>query len=322
MNKSKYAVDICETAEIDGSRYHLRYRTKNPRNPVLLFLHGGPGSCDRPLVMKYQSQLADAFTVVCWDQRGAGKAYDFKTSENEKMTVDTCVQDAHAVVGFLKQRFSQDKVYIVGHSWGSILGVLLAQRYPDDLAAYVGIGQYVWGEENERLSYEFTLNEARRRRDKRAIRILEKIDERVVSRNSTDKDFITQRNYLQKFGGAMYNQRESIAWFALKVMFTTLEYTLLDCVRYIKGNAHCRKTLYDDMMRLNFFEGVKSLDMPVLITQGRHDYNTPSVIAKRWFDALDAPEKEYIWFENSAHSPDFEEPALWAQTIRRVLNRT
>lgn len=321
MNKQKYAVDMCETAVVGLDQYHLRYRSENAGFPVLLFVHGGPGSCDRPLVIKYLSELADAFTIVCWDQRGAGKAYDSKAAKTEKMTLDTCIEDAYAVVRYLKERFSQNKIYIIGHSWGSILGVFLAQRYPEDIAAYVGIGQFVCGEENERLSYEYTLNEAIKRQDKRAISILRQIGAPVNGHFASDEDFIVQRNYLQKFGGAMHNSQESITRFVLKTVLTTSEYTPLDYIRYIKGNKYCRKTLYEDMIRLNLMESVKRLAVPVFITQGRHDYNTPSAIAKRWFDALDAPEKEFVWFEDSAHSPDFEEPGLWAQTIRKMLKK-
>lgn len=319
MKRKKYKIDACEIAESGSNRYHLRYRSNDEAAPVLLFVHGGPGSCDRPLVIRHLSQLADDFTVVCWDQRGAGKGYDFKLSPKEKMTLDSCVEDAHAVVTFLKKRFSQDKVCIVGHSWGSLLGVLLTQRYPEDIETYVGIGQYICGAENERLSYEYTLEEAIKRQDKRAVKALQRMGTPVGGNYAQDRDLILQRNYLRKFGGAIYKAEESIAMYVLKVMLTTREYTPLDYVRYLKGNNYCRKLLYDEMIRVNFMESVKSLNVPVYITQGRHDYNTPSILALRWFDALDAPIKEWFWFEESAHSPDFEEPEQWVGTIRSLL---
>lgn len=269
--------------------------------------------------MKYLSSLADTFTVVCWDQRGAGKNYSFRTSNKEKMTLDSCVEDTHTVIGLLKKKFFQDKIFIVGHSWGSVLGVLTISRYPEDIAAYVGIGQFVNGSENERLSYEFTMSEAKRRNDKKAVRTLEKIGAPQNGTYNNANDFLLQRNYLQKYGGAVFDTEESITRFVIKAIFTTNEYSPLDYVRYFLGRKHCIKLLYGEMILCDFLKDILTLSVPVYITQGKHDFNTPSVLAKQWFDALEAPEKAFIWFENSAHSPHFEESALWAQTIRRVL---
>ncbi len=318
--KKRYAIDKCDIALCNGTRFHLRYRTENPENPVLLFLHGGPGSCDRPLVMNYLSALTDTYTIVCWDQRGAGKSFNLKAAKNEEMTLETCVEDVHCVINYLKKRFLQDKIVVVGHSWGSLLGVLTASRYPEDIAAYLGIGQFVNGEENERLSYEFTMNEARRRHDRKALRDLVKIEEPNRGLYKNERDFIIQRNYLQKFGGAFYNTEESIARFVLRAILSTNEYSLLDYVRYLMGRRHCMHQLYSQMIETDFFQSISGLSVPVCFTQGRHDYNTPSVLARRWFEALNAPKKEFIWFEHSAHSPQFEEPQRWMQTVRRVLN--
>ncbi len=90
-------------------------------------------------------------------------------------------------------------------------------------------------------------------------------------------------------------------------------------VKYFQGNLYCRKALFKELIQINFFENVQKLHVPVYIIQGRYDYNTPFELAKRWFYSIDAPKKEYVWFEESAHSPNFEEPDKWAKTIRRLL---
>lgn len=151
----KYSIDEKSTIIWDKNKYYLRIRSCNKDNPIVLFLHGGCGSPDRAQVMKYQSTLAKDFTLVCWDQRGAGLAYDKHEAKTLTLTKELYVEDAHNVVSYLKNRFHKNKIIIVGHSFGSVLGVWLAQKYPQDIEAYVGVGQCVDYVKNEELSYDW-----------------------------------------------------------------------------------------------------------------------------------------------------------------------
>ena len=143
----KYPVDYKEIVTLGGAKQHIRVRGTDASNPLLLFLHGGPGVSDRHWVLRYQSNLAEVCTMVCWDQRGSGKSYTAAQSK-EKMTIDMMVSDAAELVEYLCKKYSKEKLCIVGHSWGSTLGVLLAQRHSKRIAAYVGMGQVVDMEEN------------------------------------------------------------------------------------------------------------------------------------------------------------------------------
>jgi pimeloyl-ACP methyl ester carboxylesterase len=163
-----YALDYKEVVMLEGVPQHIRVRGVCASNPVLLFLHGGPGGPDRHWVMKCQSGLADTFTLVCWDQRGSGKSYT-RAQSREKMTIEIMVRDAVALIEHLCAKFSKDAVYIVGYSWGSVLGVLTSLRCPKRVAAYVGMGQVVDLDENESHSYKLVLEEAYQRNDKKAI---------------------------------------------------------------------------------------------------------------------------------------------------------
>ena len=167
----KFEIDTRETITFKSNRYFLRIRSVNTGNPVILFLHGGCGSPDRAQVMKYQSPLAEKFTLVAFDQRGSGYAYNRKEAKNLDLTKEIYVEDVHNVVDYLKQRFHQEKI-IIGHSFGSVLGVWFAQQYPQDVLAYVGVGQCVDYVENEKLSYAWTLQEAERIGDKKSIKVL------------------------------------------------------------------------------------------------------------------------------------------------------
>lgn len=317
MAKKKYAIDYSEFITVNGDRQNIRVRSQSADLPVLLFLHGGPGVCDRNWVMKYQSDLSEVCTMVCWDQRASGKSCT-KASLNGSITVEMMIEDACAVVDELCRRFGKEKIYIVGHSWGSILGVMLTKRIPEKIAYYIGMGQFVEGAENERLSYEFCLNEARRVGDDKVVAKLKK--GAPVNGMYPDKDaMMLQRNCLTKYGGAEYHCREGIVKSLLIPLIKSDEYSLPELVKYARGALTLPDKLWGEVIANNFFETASKLDVPVLITQGRHDYNTPSEIVSRWIDMLDAPAKEIVWFEESAHSPIKEEPELWGRVIREKI---
>ena len=151
----RYAIDVAEAITLDNKKYFVRIRTADITNPVVLFLHGGCGSPDRGQIMRYQSPLADKFTLVAWDQRGSGLAYDPHEAKTLVLTKENYTEDAHNVVLYLKKRFNKDKIIIVGHSFGCVLGVWLACKYPNDIEAYVGVGQCVDYVENEIFSYNY-----------------------------------------------------------------------------------------------------------------------------------------------------------------------
>ena len=318
--KKTYLLDSQETVLLNGYPMALRYRANDLSLPVLLFLHGGPGVCDRHWVLKYQSALADRCIMVCWDQRGAGKSYDPKYAKTQHLTLDMMVEDAHAVVEYLKRKFGREKVLIVGHSWGSLLGTLLAQKYPDDIAAYLGMGQFVYGAENEQLSYDFVVDEAQKRGDKKGQRELARIGAPVEGKYRSMDDMMTQRNYMTKYGGGCYREKESI-WSSMIIpLLKTPEYSLFELPSYANGSFYCLRELWDAVVAQDLFKTMPELKVPVFMLEGRHDWNTPIAISCRWYEALKAPRKEWFWFEESAHSPIKEEPELWGERVAAIVS--
>lgn len=316
--KQKYPIDEHLKVPVNGTTLDLRIRGTNTNNPVVLFLHGGPGICDRHFVLRDQAPLTDVCTLVCLDQRGSGKSYTREQGKRE-MSVDQVVEDARIVVEFLCDKFRKDKIYLVGHSYGSFLGVLLCQRYPKHIAAYVGLGQLADGPENERISYEFVWNEAQKRGDAKAIADLTRIGAPVHGFYKSLDDLTVQRNYMTKFGGAAHGESESIFTSMVLPVLRSPEYTLFDLIKYANGAYYNLRQLWESVIACEFIKTVRSLDMPVFITQGKFDRNTPPELAKAWLDALDAPKKEWIWFENSAHSPIREESARWNEVFREKV---
>lgn len=150
----RYALDERETVRLNGWNHALCYRAAAENLPLMLFLHGGPGAPDRHLVLDCQSALAEYYTLVCWDQRGAGLSYDPARVGKEEMTLPQVLEDARQVKEYLLRKFKQEALILVAHSWGTALGTLLCSAYPEGIAAYLGSGQIVNTAEGERLSYE------------------------------------------------------------------------------------------------------------------------------------------------------------------------
>ncbi len=317
--KRRYPIDEHLKLPVNGTELDLRIRGTSEENPVLLFLHGGPGICDRHFVLENQAALTDVFTLACFDQRGSGKSYTLAQAAVH-MDMETVLKDASAAVDWLLGRFGQEKLYLVGHSYGSYLGVLLCQRIPEKIAAYIGVGQLANGAENERISYEFVLTEAKTRKDTKALKDLNRIGAPKNGYYDSLDDLMVQRNLMTKYGGAAHGKKESLITSMVLPILRSPEYSLFDIARYAKGAFYNLRELWKPVIGCDFINNAAKISVPVYITQGRHDRNTPPELAKRWFDLLDAPKKEWIWFEESAHSPLREETGRWNDVIRsRVL---
>ena len=312
-----YQLDYSENVEVNGSIQNIRVRAAKKGLPVILFLHGGPGVCDRHNILRDHSDLAEDFTLVCWDQRGSGKSYTPDIKKSIPKVADY-VDDVEFMLEYLTGKFGVRRVAMVGHSWGSIIGVLAAARRPDLLFVYVGEGQFVDGDRNEEGSYRFCLEEAKRRGDKKALAALEK-GAPVDGVYPDNKSMMIQRDCLSRYGGAIHGGKQGLVKGLLMPLLKTKEYSLADIVKYAQGATYLTDVMWPDVVGQRL-SAIKSIDVPVVITQGRHDYNTPSAIAKEWFDALSAPAKKWVWFENSAHSPDVEEPEKWSAVLKGELS--
>jgi pimeloyl-ACP methyl ester carboxylesterase len=285
---------------------------------VLLFLHGGPGSPETPVVAHFNKDLEKHFVVVNWDQRGAGKSFSKKIPD-ESFTIDQLIEDTHQLVTWLKQRFDQEKIFMVGHSWGSALGMYVVEQYPEDFHAYVGTGQLVEISRNELLSYEFVLEQARQAEHQKAIKQLEKIGYPENGKYKGGlRSVAAQRKWLNRFGGFWYGETSMQPM--MQIYGRSPEYTFFDMIKFVKGARRTLILLSDEIMGINLFEQVPAVEVPVYFAIGRHDHVAAFVLAKEYFDQLQAPYREFIWFENSAHSPPFEEPEKFnALMIENVL---
>lgn len=294
-------IDAIEKINIGGMEQWIALRSDNIDNPILLFLHGGPGTAQIFFSRKSQSMLEKDFILVNWDQRGAGRSYKPSIGKGE-MKIERFVSDAEELVENLLQRFKQKKLFLVGHSWGSIIGTQLSVKRPDLVWAYIGIGQIVDMKRGETISYRFTLDEAHRKNNQKAARELEKIGEPPYKNL---KDAGIQRKWLYKFNGATF---KGSTFGTIFRNISIRDMRLLDIVRFIRGAMFSLKCLEEQQNEVNLFNEIPEIKVPVYFCSGRRDYNVPFELVVEYMDELRAPHKEFIWFENSAHLPNIEEP--------------
>ena len=229
------------------------------------------------------------------------------------MTIEQFVRDLDEVVQLVRVRFGKDKVVLLGHSWGSAIGILYAARFPEKVAAYVGVGQVADMRDGERLSYEFARAEATRRNNQGALRELD----RIGSPPHDVDGMLTSRKWMERFGGAFHGNlsKGKLIWAALG----TDEANLIDLIKFGQGNRFSLNHLWPEFRDFDVDETIVSFRTPIVFFLGRHDRQVPSVVAANYFDRIEAPHKRLVWFEQSAHNPPFEEPDLFNRTLIEIL---
>ncbi len=293
-----------EQIEINGARLWVLIRTENAGYPVALFVHGGPGTSELGLNRQNTRAIESRFTVVNWDQRGAGKSFA-AGRDRARMTREQMVDDVLALSAHLAERFQKRKILLVGHSWGSVIGMLAVTKRPDLFHAYIGIGQMSRMAESEKLSYDWTLAQATRAGDTATVAKLAEIGPPPYTGDWRRK-FMTERRLLGKFGGEYWGSRSGAFGVVLRTLFSR-EYTMLDRVNFFRGIFASLDALFPELYATDLFVEAPEVKVPVWFCLGRHDYEVPNPLSARYFETLQAPRKELVWFEDSAHLPNTEE---------------
>jgi pimeloyl-ACP methyl ester carboxylesterase len=302
--------------ELGGLRQWISIRGSDPGNPVLLFLHGGPGSANLAKLRIQCPGLEEHFVVVNWDQRGSGKTHTLRMRESS-LTLDQLREDARQLVKYLRGRFDGRKIYLMGFSWGTALGLLTVRDHPEDFLGYIGVSQVVNYAEGERLSLEYVRRIARETENRTAVEELERIDPAYRS-GDWYADLTRERGWLLKFGGVYHtgdNYRHE-----LRMLLGAPEYSFLDFAWWPMGSDLSLRTLWPELMSLNLFESVPRIEVPVFFLEGRLDANAPFELAQAYYERLLAPRgKRLIWFEESAHDIFFDQPDALVDALVGIL---
>lgn len=298
------SISSLERHEIGGVEQWILVRGHDRSRPVVLFLHGGPGMPTMFLAHAFQRAWERDFVVVHWDRRGAGKSFD-AWSQLPAFSVSQTLEDTYELTRRLRERFDQQRIYLVGHSWGSYLGLLAIRDHPEYYAAFIGTGQLA--------GTRHDVDALRRELIKKAAR--KAGDAELGARAADDSSVITEDDLFQA-GGELYESRS--LWPILKTGLAAPEYTLRDALNVKRGADLVAREMRYDVEPRPLDGEVRAVEVPVYFYLGRHDMNTPSRLAAQYLKRLDAPLKGLGWFEQSAHFPFFEEPDRFHDELLRT----
>lgn len=308
--------------EINGAELGMFIRGEDTSNPVILFLHGGPGMPEYFLAEKYLTELEKHFTICYLEQRGTGLSYS-SDLDDDAITTDQAILDAVETTDYLRERFDKEKIYLLAQSYGTFIGIQLASQYPQLFHAYVGIAQVSNQSESEKLAYTYMLEEYKKQGN---TKMVERFENYAIY--ESEEDFETYLNSslreeaLHKLGvGTMRDMDSVITGIFLPVMGCSA-YTLSEKINIWRGKAFLNHStnLGDDSF-IDLTETITELEIPTYFISGVYDYNVSCALAKEYLNKLQAQIKGFYTFKKSAHSPLFEEQELFVQIMTEdVLN--
>ncbi|MDB5468501.1 MAG: Alpha/beta hydrolase fold protein [Caulobacter sp.] len=295
------SIAVVERWPVGGVEQSVIIRGRDRANPVLLFVHGGPGSSETGPLRRFNAALEDRFVVVYWDQRYAGQSFDSKLPIPEHLTIARYVDDLGIVVDRLRTRFGRERVGLLAHSWGTVTGILYAEDHPDKLYAYVGVGQVANVPESEKRSYAWVLREARARHVDKAVAELERLGPPPRAGS-----IFTPRDWIMTFGGSFHGDMDNTT--LIRESLAQREINGRDLAGFLSAGKYSDGMLHGEFSRFVVDDRPRDYAVPIFLVSGRYDQQSEASVARRFYDRVTAPKKAFVWFEQSAHSPMFEEP--------------
>ena len=310
------AIDSLEAIQLGGTTQWIRVRGADDSNPVLLLIQQGPGlpMMNEARRIEHLLRLEQDFTVVYWDQHGCGRSLRNQTNPVD-ISLERMVSDTVSLLELLHGRFDA-KPYVAGFSFGATIGACAAAQRPDLVETLVAVGMDIDGAAAGKSAYDFALSTARQRHNRRAIRQLEAIG---PPPHLKGKQFATRVRWASNFGGVATNETYgSIVRELLASLVRSPDYTAADVIRTVRGITATQAALLDEIANMDLVRTLPRIDVPVVMAQGRHDKVAPGEAAERYAGGLQAPAKQFVWFEHSAHTPHLEEPDKFRDLLMQV----
>lgn len=291
------------SADINGHEQHLMIRGHNIGNPVLLFLAGGPGGSEMGAMRNHLPALEEHFTVVTWDQRGTGKSYDV-LDPAATYTLDSVIDDTIAVTNHLRDRFGQDRIFVLGQSWGSTLGVLAVQQHPELFAAFIGTGQMVSQLATDTIFYNDTLDWARANGDTDLVDELTDIGPPPYDQMLSYETALASEHDVYPYDHSTNSEGEG----GFSENFFVPEYALIDQIHLLGGFMDTFSVLYPQLQDVDFRQTATDFTIPMFFVQGAHEAGGRAEPFAEWYTVVDAPVKDLVVLDTSGHRPLFEQP--------------
>jgi len=308
------SISELEEVEFGGMKQWIQIRGENTTNPVLLWLHGGPGSAQMPVARYFNQQLEKDFIVVHWDQRGAGKSNP-QSFDEKTMTFEQYLDDTYQLTQYLKQKLNKEKIYLLGHSWGTKIGITMAKEYPEDYYAYIGISQIVENKKAQEIAYDWLVAKIGEENHKDQEKLAHIGDPPYFDHDK----YIKFIKILDSYGGGMDLGILKLAFIALQAK----EYKLSDLAGWLDGANRGSGPMWETYLQWDAVKEVPAVDIPVYFFSGKNDYNTPLQLVKEYYEALKTPQgKSLIIFEDSSHTPFMQETDKFYQEMLKVKNQT
>ena len=294
------------TMEINGGLNGFFINGEDINNPILLLISSGPGTDDYFLTERFDDmRLDEIFTVVYWDYRGMGIAYDSSIDPSE-ITMDLLVEDAKAVTDYLKKRFDREKIYVMGFSGGTQIGLSVAEKYPDDYYAYIGMAQVVTdSSERDILMSEFMRDEFAKRGDNSR---LKKLNNLVYFEGNEMhcKDWYDFVYLLHEAGGGTTHNETELTGITIPIILSHC-YTVSEKIKFIRGmKMYRRTTLNSELENYDYMTSMTDFDVPMFFMSGEYDYNCPWPLVEDYCGKISAPDKGFFLISDAAHSPLWE----------------
>jgi pimeloyl-ACP methyl ester carboxylesterase len=302
---------------INGVEQGMFIKSQNVRNPVLLYLHGGMP--EYFLTERYPTGLDEYFTVVWWEQRGSGLSYHADIAP-DSVNPEQLVSDTLALTQYLRTRFGQEKIYLMGHSGGTFIGIQTAARAPQLYHAYMAVAQITNQLESERLAYDYMLQ---RFKDDGNTKMAQRLDSaRIGDAPPLPDAYLKLRDVaMHDLGIGTTHDMRSVATGLLLRSLLHREYTLGEKIGMWRGKFFSGGRLWNRQLATDLTKKVTRLELPVYFLHGVYDYTVSYPLAKSYFERLEAPVKGFYTFRKSAHSPLFEEPEKMCEIMRTDVLR-
>ncbi|MDO9634192.1 MAG: alpha/beta hydrolase [Paludibacter sp.] len=315
------SISVIEQVTLGGQEQYIIIRGVDKSKPIMLFLHGGPGSPEAAFIKHFNPDIEHDYVMVYWEQRGAGKSFS-KCIPPESMSLRQLISDTHELSEYLVNRFNREKIFLIGHSWGSLLGILTAYQNPELYHAYFGIGQVSHQFKGEQISCNWALDQAVERNDTKAIKTLKNLNfpDSTAGIDKWMKYLMMERRFVNRYGGGTTREITGM-WPLVKLVLNSEIYTFSEKMNFMNSSMFSLKSMWLDVINTNLFNEIDSMKVPVYMFHGKYDYTTPYPLANDFYQQLKAPQKGFFLFENSAHSPIMEEPEEFNVILRRLTDK-